>query len=167
MSQHLPKPSKKWSLSIYWGFLFICCIVWTYRIPGPGVFVLQRKHSAVIEVKQKAQEVLGEGEHHLDEANQLSENINKEIEVQMLAWYKHAIYTYIPLSSLSREVSLVLVSTCSDMTCRGCWQKVIQMILSRFSLSPSKVSRASPFSSSVGPGGDARRARASSWSAGW
>ena len=37
--------------------------------------------SAVNEVKQKAQEVLGEGEHFLDEANQLSENINKEIEV--------------------------------------------------------------------------------------
>ncbi|XP_010764094.1 laminin subunit alpha-2-like, partial [Notothenia coriiceps] len=39
-----------------------------------------RKTSAVNEVKQKAQEVLGEGEGFLDEANQLSENINKEIE---------------------------------------------------------------------------------------
>ncbi|KAI9543880.1 hypothetical protein NQZ68_004928 [Dissostichus eleginoides] len=41
---------------------------------------LERKSSAVNEVKQKAQEVLGEGERFLDEANQLSENINKEIE---------------------------------------------------------------------------------------
>ncbi|KAF3850089.1 hypothetical protein F7725_019808 [Dissostichus mawsoni] len=40
----------------------------------------ERKSSAVNEVKQKAQEVLGEGERFLDEANQLSENINKEIE---------------------------------------------------------------------------------------
>lgn len=45
------------------------------------VCFLQRKSSAVNEVKQKAQEVLGEGERFLDEANQLSENINKEIEV--------------------------------------------------------------------------------------
>uniref|UniRef100_A0A7N8XDG1 Laminin subunit alpha-2 n=1 Tax=Mastacembelus armatus TaxID=205130 RepID=A0A7N8XDG1_9TELE len=42
---------------------------------------LERKHSAVSGVKQEAQEVLGEGEHLLGEANQLSDNINKEIEV--------------------------------------------------------------------------------------
>ncbi|XP_026175287.1 laminin subunit alpha-2 isoform X3 [Mastacembelus armatus] len=41
---------------------------------------LERKHSAVSGVKQEAQEVLGEGEHLLGEANQLSDNINKEIE---------------------------------------------------------------------------------------
>uniref|UniRef100_A0A8C3AWG7 Laminin subunit alpha-2 n=1 Tax=Cyclopterus lumpus TaxID=8103 RepID=A0A8C3AWG7_CYCLU len=34
-------------------------------------------------VRQEAQEVLGEGERLLDEANQLSDNINKEIEVLM------------------------------------------------------------------------------------
>lgn len=42
---------------------------------------LQRKHSAVSGVKQEAQEILGEGERLLDEANQLSDNLNKEIEV--------------------------------------------------------------------------------------
>ena len=45
------------------------------------VCFLQRKRSAVSGVRQEAQEVLGEGEHLLDEANQLSDNINKEIEV--------------------------------------------------------------------------------------
>uniref|UniRef100_A0A8C9XYE7 Laminin subunit alpha-2 n=1 Tax=Sander lucioperca TaxID=283035 RepID=A0A8C9XYE7_SANLU len=40
----------------------------------------QRKRSAVSGVKQEAQEVLGEGERLLGEANQLSDNINKEIE---------------------------------------------------------------------------------------
>ncbi len=45
------------------------------------VFSLQRKRSAVSGVKQDAQEVLLEGERLLDEANQLSDNINKEIEV--------------------------------------------------------------------------------------
>ena len=42
---------------------------------------LQRKRSAVGAVKQEAQKVLGEGEHLLEEANQLSDNINKELEV--------------------------------------------------------------------------------------
>nr|XP_057947713.1 laminin subunit alpha-2 isoform X3 [Doryrhamphus excisus] len=42
--------------------------------------ILERKHSAVLGVKQQAQKVLGEGEHLLDEANQLSDNINKELE---------------------------------------------------------------------------------------
>ncbi|TDH00593.1 hypothetical protein EPR50_G00190060 [Perca flavescens] len=41
---------------------------------------LERKLSAVSGVKQKAQEVLGEGERLLGEANQLSDNINKELE---------------------------------------------------------------------------------------
>ncbi|XP_049913534.1 laminin subunit alpha-2 isoform X1 [Epinephelus moara] len=41
---------------------------------------LERKCSAVSGLKQEAQEVLGEGERLLDEANQLSDNINKEIE---------------------------------------------------------------------------------------
>ncbi|XP_029351939.1 laminin subunit alpha-2 isoform X3 [Echeneis naucrates] len=41
---------------------------------------LERKRSAVSEVKQETQEVLGEGERLLGEANQLSDNINKEIE---------------------------------------------------------------------------------------
>ncbi|KAF7660100.1 hypothetical protein LDENG_00288180 [Lucifuga dentata] len=41
---------------------------------------LERKHSAVNGVKQGAQEVLGEGERLLAGANELSENINKEIE---------------------------------------------------------------------------------------
>lgn len=41
---------------------------------------LERKRSAVSGVKQEAQEVLGMGERLLDEANQLSDNINKEIE---------------------------------------------------------------------------------------
>lgn len=39
-------------------------------------------------VKQEAQEVLGEGEHLLEEANQLSDNINKELEVQMSHYKK-------------------------------------------------------------------------------
>lgn len=42
---------------------------------------LQRKRSAVSKVKQGAQEVLEQGEHLLAEANQLSDNINKEVEV--------------------------------------------------------------------------------------
>lgn len=46
-----------------------------------GMFFLQRKRSAVSGVKQEAQDVLGVGERLLDEANQLSDNINKEIEV--------------------------------------------------------------------------------------
>lgn len=33
-------------------------------------------------VRDKAQEVLGEGEQLLDEANQLSDNINRELEVR-------------------------------------------------------------------------------------
>ncbi|KAM7395151.1 hypothetical protein PAMA_006754 [Pampus argenteus] len=41
---------------------------------------LERKRSAVYGLKQEAQVVLGEGERLLDEANQLSDNINKEIE---------------------------------------------------------------------------------------
>ncbi|XP_070781481.1 laminin subunit alpha-2 [Enoplosus armatus] len=41
---------------------------------------LERKRSAVSGVKQEAQDVLGEGERLLEEANQLSDNINKEIE---------------------------------------------------------------------------------------
>ncbi|XP_069017691.1 laminin subunit alpha-2 [Embiotoca jacksoni] len=41
---------------------------------------LERKRSAVSGVKQEAQKVLGEGEGLLEEANQLSDNINKEIE---------------------------------------------------------------------------------------
>lgn len=45
-------------------------------------FFLQRKRSAVSGVKQEAEEVLGQGENLLDEANQLSDNINKELEVQ-------------------------------------------------------------------------------------
>ncbi|KAM7367692.1 hypothetical protein PAMP_013975 [Pampus punctatissimus] len=42
--------------------------------------ILERKRSAVSGLKQEAQVVLGEGERLLDEANQLSDNINKEIE---------------------------------------------------------------------------------------
>lgn len=45
-------------------------------------FFFQRKRSAVGLVKKEAQEVLGEGERLLDEANQLSDNINKEVEVE-------------------------------------------------------------------------------------
>ncbi|KAM4601168.1 laminin subunit alpha-2 [Polymixia lowei] len=41
---------------------------------------LERKRSAVSGVKQGTQDVLGEGESLLAEANQLSDNINKEIE---------------------------------------------------------------------------------------
>ncbi|XP_029705872.1 LOW QUALITY PROTEIN: laminin subunit alpha-2 [Takifugu rubripes] len=41
---------------------------------------LERKRSAVSKVKQEAQEVLEQGEHLLAEANQLSDNINKEVE---------------------------------------------------------------------------------------
>lgn len=41
---------------------------------------LERKHSAVNALKQEAQEVLGEGERLLAGANELSDNINKEIE---------------------------------------------------------------------------------------
>lgn len=42
---------------------------------------LQRKSSAVSKVKQEAQDILEHGEHLLGEANQLSENMNKEVEV--------------------------------------------------------------------------------------
>ncbi|KAM4522102.1 laminin subunit alpha-2 isoform 2-T2 [Odontesthes bonariensis] len=42
--------------------------------------VLERKKSAVGAVKQEAQKVIGEGENLLEEANQLSDNINKELE---------------------------------------------------------------------------------------
>nr|XP_004550571.2 laminin subunit alpha-2 isoform X4 [Maylandia zebra] len=41
---------------------------------------LERKRSAVSGVKQEAQKVLREGERLLGEANQLSDNVNKEIE---------------------------------------------------------------------------------------
>ncbi|KAM6915638.1 laminin subunit alpha-2 isoform 3-T3 [Xenentodon cancila] len=41
---------------------------------------LERKRSAVGTVKQAAQQVLGEGERLLEEANQLSDNVNKELE---------------------------------------------------------------------------------------
>ncbi|KAM9355578.1 laminin subunit alpha-2 [Pholidichthys leucotaenia] len=41
---------------------------------------LERKHAAVSGVKQEAQKVLGEGERLLEEANQISDNINREIE---------------------------------------------------------------------------------------
>ncbi|XP_061609365.1 laminin subunit alpha-2 isoform X7 [Phyllopteryx taeniolatus] len=41
---------------------------------------LERKHAAVLGVKEEAQKVLGEGETLLDDANQLSDNINKELE---------------------------------------------------------------------------------------
>lgn len=53
-----------------WFFCFCFC------------FFFQRKRSAVGLVKKEAQEVLGEGERLLDEANQLSDNINKEVEVE-------------------------------------------------------------------------------------
>lgn len=43
---------------------------------------LQRKRSAVSKVKQEAQDILEHGEHLLGEANQLSENLNKEVEVR-------------------------------------------------------------------------------------
>jgi len=42
---------------------------------------MQRKTSAVGAVKQEAQKVIGEGENLLEEANQHSDNINKELEV--------------------------------------------------------------------------------------
>lgn len=41
---------------------------------------LERKRAAVSGVKDEAQKVLGEGEHLLDEANQLSDSIIKELE---------------------------------------------------------------------------------------
>ncbi|XP_034018533.1 laminin subunit alpha-2 isoform X2 [Thalassophryne amazonica] len=41
---------------------------------------LERKHSAVSRMTQDVQEILGKGEHLLAVANQLSDNINKEIE---------------------------------------------------------------------------------------
>ncbi|XP_061560843.1 laminin subunit alpha-2 isoform X1 [Phycodurus eques] len=41
---------------------------------------LERKHAAVLGVKEEAQKVLEEGETLLDDANQLSDNINKELE---------------------------------------------------------------------------------------
>nr|XP_054604109.1 laminin subunit alpha-2 isoform X1 [Nothobranchius furzeri] len=42
--------------------------------------LLERKRSAAGAIKQEAQESLGEGENLLEEANQLSDNINKELE---------------------------------------------------------------------------------------
>lgn len=50
---------------------------------------LQRKRSAVSKVKQEAQEVLEQGEHLLAEANQLSDNINKEVEV-----HRHWLFNF-------------------------------------------------------------------------
>lgn len=47
------------------------------------VFLFQRKRSAVSKVKEEAQDILEQGEHLLEEANQLSDNINKEVEVQL------------------------------------------------------------------------------------
>ncbi|XP_077565326.1 laminin subunit alpha-2 isoform X3 [Stigmatopora nigra] len=41
---------------------------------------LERKHAAVLGVKQEAQKVLEEGETLLNDANQLSDNINKDLE---------------------------------------------------------------------------------------
>ncbi|XP_061563031.1 laminin subunit alpha-2 isoform X2 [Cololabis saira] len=41
---------------------------------------LERKRAAVGALKQEAEKVLGEGEHLLEEANQLSDNVNKELE---------------------------------------------------------------------------------------
>lgn len=46
------------------------------------VFLFQRKRSAVSKVKQEAQDSTEQGEHLLQEANQLSDNVNKEVEVQ-------------------------------------------------------------------------------------
>ncbi|XP_017267406.1 laminin subunit alpha-2 isoform X4 [Kryptolebias marmoratus] len=42
--------------------------------------LLERKRSTASAVKQEAQKVLGEGENLLEEANDLSDNINKELE---------------------------------------------------------------------------------------
>ncbi|XP_061125977.1 laminin subunit alpha-2 isoform X2 [Syngnathus typhle] len=41
---------------------------------------LEGRHAAVLGVKQEAQKVIGEAENLLDDANQLSDNINKELE---------------------------------------------------------------------------------------
>lgn len=60
---------------------------------------LQRKRSAVSGVKQEAQDVLGHGEDLLDEANQLSDSINKELEVQKSPYYK-------PIELFKTSVSL-------------------------------------------------------------
>lgn len=46
------------------------------------VFLFQRKRSAVSTVKEEAKDILEQGEHLLEEAYQLSDNINKEVEVQ-------------------------------------------------------------------------------------
>lgn len=46
------------------------------------VSVFQRKRFAVSKVKEEAQDIIEQGEHLLEEANQLSDNINKEVEVQ-------------------------------------------------------------------------------------
>lgn len=67
-----------------------------------SVYFLQRKRSAVSGVKQEAQEVLGEGEHLLDDANQLSDNINKELEVK-----KKSHTTRNPYNSLKTQSSSV------------------------------------------------------------
>ncbi|MEQ2282084.1 hypothetical protein AMECASPLE_036863 [Ameca splendens] len=46
----------------------------------PFLFFLQRRRDAVGAVKQDAQKILGDGNNLLDEANELSDNINKELE---------------------------------------------------------------------------------------
>lgn len=45
---------------------------------------LKGRHAAVLGVKREAQKVIGEAENLLDDANQLSDNINKELEVRAL-----------------------------------------------------------------------------------
>lgn len=49
---------------------------------GGFVSRFQRKRSAVGKEKEEAQDILERGEHLLEEANQLSDNVNKEVEVQ-------------------------------------------------------------------------------------
>lgn len=49
---------------------------------GGFVSPFQRKRSAVSKEKEEAQDILEQGEHLLEEANQLSDSVNKEVEVQ-------------------------------------------------------------------------------------
>lgn len=72
----------------------------------------QRKHSAVSGVKQEAQKVLGEGEDLLDEANQRSDDINREIQVQKYpaeypAWNRVTLCYYCMLPFYSADIIIL------------------------------------------------------------
>lgn len=69
--------------------------------------LFQKKRSAVSKVKGEAQGMLEQGEHLLEEANQLSDNINKEVEVQQ--------YIYTRVTLIEPVLFFFLVLLCRHM----------------------------------------------------